>query len=393
MKGNGKRMHGIDSREYGTMDQAESSHVSVPSVSGPLRVEAIGPVTARKRSCTQEVGHNAHETTERRLSVSLVIPVFNEEKDLSELIQRCLAACEEIAASYEVILVDDGSSDTSPQIIATAAERSDGAVVGVLLNRNYGQHAAVMAGLAESRGDIVVTLDADLQNPPEEIPKLVRKMEEGFDVVGTVRTPRQDTLFRRVASGIVNRAARQATGVNMHDYGCMLRAYRREVVDAMLQCHERSTFIPVLANSFARKAAEIEVHHAERPNGDSKYSLWKLINLQFDMLTSMTTFPLRVLSVFGGMISIAGVGFGVLLLIMRVAYGAGWAAEGVFTLFAILFMFVGAQFVGMGLLGEYIGRIYHDVRARPRYFVHNVIGRRGSGQEDTQDPRKSEDVS
>jgi undecaprenyl-phosphate 4-deoxy-4-formamido-L-arabinose transferase len=143
----------------------------------------------------------------------------------------------------------------------------------------------------------------------------------------------------------------------------------------MLQCHERSTFIPILANSFARKTTEIEVSHAARNQGDSKYSLWALINLQFDLLTSMTTFPLRILSVLGSMISAAGVGFGIFLLIMRLVYGSDWAAEGIFTLFAVLFIFVGAQFVGMGLLGEYIGRIYHDVRARPRYFVHKVVGR------------------
>ncbi len=325
--------------------------------------------------------------------LSLVIPVFNEEKNLSELICRCLNTCKDLGRPFEIVLVDDGSSDGSSEIIAEAAEQNTGNIVGVLLNRNYGQHAAVMAGFAESRGDIVVTLDADLQNPPEEIPKLIRKMEEGFDVIGTVRTPRQDTLFRRAASRIVNRAARKATGVLMHDYGCMLRAYRRHVIDAMLQCHERSTFIPVLANSFARKAAEVEVHHAERPNGDSKYSLWKLVNLQFDLLTSMTTFPLRVLSILGGAISIAGVGFGVFLLIMRISRGAGWAAEGVFTLFAILFMFVGAQFIGMGLVGEYIGRIYHDVRARPRYFVHRVIGRDVSGQGHVQERNESEGAS
>jgi undecaprenyl-phosphate 4-deoxy-4-formamido-L-arabinose transferase len=217
-----------------------------------------------------------------------------------------------------------------------------------------------------------------LQNPPEEIPRLVQKIEEGFDVVGTVRTPRQDALFRRVASRIVNQAARKATGVMMHDYGCMLRAYRRHIVEAMLQCHERSTFIPVLANSFARTTAEIEVGHADRPHGNSKYSLWSLVNLQFDLLTSMTTFPLRLLSVLGILVSVTGVGFGLLLLVMRFVHGPAWAAEGVFTLFAILFMFVGAQFVGMGLLGEYIGRIYDDVRARPRYFVDKVVGRDGS---------------
>jgi len=168
----------------------------------------------------------------------------------------------------------------------------------------------------------------------------------------------------------------KTTGVRMHDYGCMLRAYRREIVTAMLQCHERSTFIPILANSFARRTAEIEVSHAERTAGDSKYSLWKLINLQFDLLTGMTTFPLRLLSVLGAIISALGIGFGVFLIIMREIKGPDWAAQGVFTLFAILFIFIGAQFIGMGLLGEYIGRIYTDVRARPRYFVEMVVGRK-----------------
>ena len=310
----------------------------------------------------------------------MVIPVFNEEQNLQELVTRCLKTCGDLEKSFEIILVDDGSSDASPELIAEAAARNAGNIVGVLLNRNYGQHAAVMAGLAECRGEIVVTLDADLQNPPEEIPKLVRKAAEGYDVVGTIRTPRHDSLFRRAASRVVNQAARRATGVMMHDYGCMLRAYRRPVVDAMLQCHERSTFIPALANSFARRPTEVEVCHAERSRGDSKYSLWKLVNLQFDLLTSMTTFPLRLLSVLGGITSMLGVGLGVFLLIMRLAYGAEWAAQGVFTLFAVLFILTGAQFVAMGLLGEYIGRIYHDVRARPRYFIHRVIGRKESGE-------------
>jgi undecaprenyl-phosphate 4-deoxy-4-formamido-L-arabinose transferase len=307
--------------------------------------------------------------------LSLVIPVFNEDNNLSELIRRCLAVCNGLGQPYEIILVDDGSRDGSPQKITQAAEVNNGRVIGVLLNRNYGQHTAVMAGFAEARGDIIVTLDADLQNPPEEIPKLVKKIEQGYDVVGSVRVPRQDTLFRRIASLIVNKAAQKATGVVMHDYGCMLRAYRKAVVVAMLQCRERSTFIPVLANSFASKTTEIEVNHAARPDNNSKYGLWRLINLQFDLLTSMTTFPLRVLSILGTVISAAGIGFGIFLLIMRFIHGAVWAAQGVFTLFAILFIFIGAQFVAMGLLGEYIGRIYYDVRARPRYFVQKVVGR------------------
>jgi undecaprenyl-phosphate 4-deoxy-4-formamido-L-arabinose transferase len=307
--------------------------------------------------------------------ISVVIPVFNEEANLDELTARCVAACDGLEKPYQVILVDDGSYDASRNKIEAGVQKYPGKIIGVFLNRNYGQHAAVMAGFAESKGDIVVTLDADLQNPPEEIPKLVNKIEEGFDVVGSVRIQRQDSFFRRFASFIVNKSVQKHTGVDMHDYGCMLRAYRRHIVDAMLQCHERSTFIPVLANSFARHTTEIEVNHSRRAAGESKYSLWKLFNLNFDLLTSMTTFPLRLLSILGGLISATGMGFGLFLLIMRLIHGSEWAVGGVFTLFAILFIFIGAQFIGMGLLGEYIGRIYNDVRARPRYFVQKVIGR------------------
>jgi len=316
---------------------------------------------------------NAADTS---TELSIVIPVFNEEINLDELIRRCTGACSKTGMSWELLLVDDGSRDSSPAKIEEAAGKLPGQIVGILLNRNYGQHAAVMAGLAHARGSIVITLDADLQNPPEEIPNLVDKIKEGFDVVGSVRVPRQDPLFRKIGSYIVNRAAQKATGVKMHDYGCMLRAYKRHIVDAMLQCHERSTFIPILANSFARKTTEIEVCHAKRAAGDSKYSLWKLINLQFDLLTSMTTFPLRMLSLFGVLASALGTGLGIYIIVMRILYGDAWAAQGVFTLFAVLFFFVGAQFLGLGLLGEYLGRVYNDVRARPRYFVEKVIGRK-----------------
>jgi len=307
--------------------------------------------------------------------LSIVIPVFNEASCTDELISRTLAACRGIGTPFEFILVDDGSRDGSDEMIAAAAEANK-EIIGVFFNRNYGQHAAVFAGLVQSAGDIVITLDADLQNPPEEIPRLVREMEKGFDVVGTVRVNRNDTFFRRLASALVNKAVRQATGVMMHDYGCMLRAYSRPIVDAMLQCRENSTFIPILANSFARSTTEIPVHHEPRLLGTSKYSLFKLISLQFDLLTSMSTFPLRLLSMVGTLIALGGIGFGSFLMLMRLLYGATWAAEGVFTLFAILFVFIGAQFVAMGLLGEYIGRIYTDVRGRPRYFIRRIIGSR-----------------
>lgn len=321
------------------------------------------------------MSENKDEAKRGDFSFSLVIPVFNEEQNLEELIRRCLAACRSTGRVFEIIMVDDGSRDMSPEILRGAAEANPGEAICVILNRNYGQHSAVMAGFAQSRGDIVLTIDADLQNPPEEIPKLVSEMGNGYDVVGTVRVNRRDNAFRRAASFIVNRVTARVTGIQMHDYGCMLRAYDRRVVDAMLQCRERSTFIPVLANSFAKRTTEIAVSHSDRAAGESKYGLWKLLNLNFDLLTSMTTFPLRLLSILGAFISAFGMAIGVYILVMRVIMGPAWAAEGVFTLFALMFFFIGAQFVAMGLLGEYIGRTYTDVRARPRYFIEEIAGR------------------
>lgn len=303
--------------------------------------------------------------------VSVVIPVYNEEGNLLELINRTRKACQSSAHSFEIILVDDGSNDESAAILTEAAACYP-EVLAVFLNRNYGQHAAVFAGFEKSSGDVVITIDGDLQNPPEEIPRLIAELDKGFDVVGTVRKKRHDSLFRRTASGLVNRAVRRATGVMMNDYGCMLRAYKKPVVSAMLECQEHSTFIPILANSFARKSTEIEVSHDERRSGDSKYSIFKLIALQFDLMTSMSTFPLKVLSILGAGMAVAGIVFAFMLLAARIVLGDTWAANGVFTLFAFVFFFIGLQFMAFGILGEYIGRIYQDVRRRPRYFVQEV---------------------
>ena len=314
------------------------------------------------------------QNSQQLRSISVVVPVYNEEENLETFIGRTHAVLKKLTAPSELILVDDGSRDRSPALIREAAREHPGEIVGVFFNRNYGQHTAVRAGLAEARGDLVVTLDADLQNPPEEIPRLVEKAREGYDVVGSIRVGRQDSRFRKLASRLINRITASATGVGMQDYGCMLRAYRRPVVDAILSCSERSTFIPVLANTFAQRACEIEVTHSPRPAGESKYSLFKLINLQFDLLTSMTTFPLRLLSIIGTAVSLLGIGFGLALLLVRILAGPEWAAQGVFTLFAVLFVFIGAQFIAMGLIGEYVGRVYSDVRARPPYFIRGRAG-------------------
>lgn len=195
--------------------------------------------------------------------------VFNEQESLPELIRRTSATCEKLGKDYEILLIDDGSSDRSAQLMMDASQAPNSHIVSILLNRNYGQHSAIMAGFSHVTGDLIITLDADLQNPPEEIPRLVATADEGFDVVGTVRQNRQDSVFRKTASRMINHLIQRTTGKAMGDYGCMLRAYRRHIVDAMLHCRERSTFIPILANIFARRATEILVHHAEREFGDS----------------------------------------------------------------------------------------------------------------------------
>jgi len=308
--------------------------------------------------------------------LSIVIPIYNEEENISALWERLSRVMAEHftdpAKPWEVIFTDDGSRDRS-LVMLTDIAKAEPRVRVVEFNRNYGQHSAIFGAFAEVAGEVVVTLDADLQNPPEEIPKLVAKIEEGYDVVGGWRQGRQDndSFFRTMPSKIVNAVTRKTTGVKLHDYGCMLRAYRREVVNAMLMCKERSSFIPALANSFAKRITEVPVAHAERAAGTSKYGLWKLINLQFDLLTSFSLMPLQMLSVLGVLIA----GFGFTLFLGLVAYRfmhPEGTAQGVFTLFAILFFFVGCQFIAFGLLGEYIGRIYQEVRDRPRYMVRKI---------------------
>jgi len=308
--------------------------------------------------------------------LSIVIPIFNEEENIPVLWERLSRVLNEAFPDpdrgWEVIFTDDGSRDRSLELLQSIAE-AEPRVSVVEFNRNYGQHSAIFGAFSIVAGEVIVTLDADLQNPPEEIPKLVAKIDEGFDVVGGWRQGRMDndSLFRTLPSKIVNAVTRKTTGVRLNDYGCMLRAYRREIVDAMLQCKERSSFIPALANSFAKRITEVPVAHAERAAGESKYGLWKLINLQFDLLTSFSLLPLQMLSVLGVLIALLGFLLFVGLVIYRFVNPAG-TVGGVFTLFAILFFFVGAQFVAFGLLGEYIGRIYQEVRDRPRFVVKRI---------------------
>ncbi|MEW6660524.1 MAG: glycosyltransferase [Thermodesulfobacteriota bacterium] len=309
--------------------------------------------------------------------ISVVIPVYNEDENLEELGERLVRTLGGMNRPYEIIFVDDGSSDRSWDLLSQLHRQHPQVIRALQFHRNFGQHQAIFAGFQAARGQVLVTLDADLQNPPEEIPRLVAKIEEGFDTVGGWRENRQDSLFRKFPSFLINQVMSRVTGVKLRDYGCMLRAYRREVVDSINQCHETSSFIPALANLFSRRVAEIPVGHAERERGQSKYSLIKLLRLNVDFMTGFSNFPIHMVGVMGICIALLGLGFGAFLFLRRLFVGP--EVEGVFTLFAILFVFVGLNTFALALVGEYVGRIYREVRGRPRFVIRQELGGEGQG--------------
>jgi undecaprenyl-phosphate 4-deoxy-4-formamido-L-arabinose transferase len=303
--------------------------------------------------------------------VSVVIPVYNEEAGLANLFARLYPAMDALGLPYEVIFVNDGSRDNSVAILAEQYRKRPDVTRVVLFNGNYGQHMAILAGFEQTRGQIVITLDADLQNPPEEIHKLIAKMREGYDYVGSIRRKRQDSAWRTVASKAMNRVRERITNIHITDQGNMLRAYGRNVIDLVNQCGEVNTFVPALAYKFARKPTEIVVEHEERAAGESKYSLYSLIRLNFDLMTGFSLVPLQMFSLLGMTLSLLSALLVVVLIFRRFLLGA--EAEGVFTLFAIAFFFMGVILFGIGLVGEYVGRIYQQVRARPRYVVATIL--------------------
>jgi len=303
--------------------------------------------------------------------LSVVIPVYNEEEGLPELFTRLYPALDALGINYEVLFTNDGSRDRSAAILREQFQRRPDVTRVILFNGNYGQHMAIMAGFEHCRGSRIVTLDADLQNPPEEIGNLLKQMDKGHDYVGTIRRMRQDSAFRRYASRAMNGLRERITSIKMTDQGCMLRAYSRDIVAAINSTRDSSTYIPALAYSFAHRPTEIEVAHEERFAGESKYSLYKLIQLNFDLMTGFSTAPLQIFSLIGIVISFLSIAFVVFLAIRRLVVGP--EAEGLFTLFGIAFFLIGVTLFGIGLLGEYVGRIYEQVRSRPRYMIEGIL--------------------
>jgi undecaprenyl-phosphate 4-deoxy-4-formamido-L-arabinose transferase len=276
-------------------------------------------------------------------TLSIVIPVYNEESGLATLFARLYPALDALGESYEIVFVNDGSRDRSAAILREQfAARPDVTRV-ILFAANAGQHMAIMAGFEHCRGEIILTLDADLQNPPEEIHKLIAKMREGHDYVGSIRRKRQDSLFRTWASKAMNRLRERITRIKITDQGNMLRAYSRGVVNAINSCKEVATFIPALAYTFARNPAEVVVEHEERAAGESKYSLYSLIRLNFDLMTGFSLVPLQWFSMLGILVSLGSAALFVLLIVRRLMIGP--EAEGLFTLFALMFFLIGLALV------------------------------------------------
>src|SRR4029079_7609554 len=250
-------------------------------------------------------------------TLSVVVPVYNEEEGLPALFARLYPALDALQIPYEIIFVNDGSRDRSAAILKDQYLARPDVTRVVLFNANYGQHTAIIAGFERVRGERVVALDADLQNPPEEIGKLLAKMDAGHDYVGGVRVNREDAWWRRTASRWMNRLRERITRIRMTDQGCMLRAYSRDIVDAVAAAREVSTFIPALAFTFAHHPVEVDVLHEERAAGESKYSMYKLIRLNFDLVTGFSLVPLQLFSVAGMIVAIGSVVLYAIVIVER----------------------------------------------------------------------------
>lgn len=307
--------------------------------------------------------------------ISVVIPCYNEQDVLETLYQRLLPVMDGLNTSYEIIFVNDGSRDNTTQILNEFFQRRPENIRVIHFSSNYGQHLAIMAGLEHVRGQIIVTMDADLQNPPENIPNLIAKIQQGHDVVSGYRENRQDSAWRKKISQLHNYfRAKMIPNIIMKDEGCMLRAYRRHIVDLMVSSQESNTFINALALNYAHSPAEIPVTHEARAAGESKYNIYKLIRYNFDLITNFSLAPLQLFTILGITVSALSGLLVIYLFLRRLITGP--EVGGVFTLFGIAFFLIGLCLLGLGILGEYIGRIYQEVRKRPRFVIREIIENR-----------------
>ncbi len=327
-------------------------------------------VVVKKSSTEKETNSNSKRNSENcEIEISIVIPVFNEQENMDALSSRVLNTMDKYGHSYELIFVDDGSSDETPKMLRNIFKKRSDVVRVISFNGNYGQYVAILAGFEHVRGKVIVTLDADLQNLPEEIPDLLEKMKEGYDLVGGYRKKRHDNWFRTYASKSVNWFRAKTTGIRMRDHGCMLRAYKRYIIDEVVKTRETSTFITALAQKFAGNPIDFPVTHQERKAGDSKYSLYKLIRITFDLMTGFSLAPLQAFTMVGMTISSASLGYFV-VQVCRKLFGSHHDTE---LHFAFVFLLLSVIILGIGLLGEYLGRAYFAVCDHPRFVIREIL--------------------
>ena len=297
--------------------------------------------------------------------ISIVIPVFNEEENLKELNKRLLAVCKVIGGRYEIIYVNDGSSDNILVLIKDLCT-IDEHLHFISFYRNFGQHAAVMAGFRYASGEIIMTMDADLQNPPEEIPKFINKMKEGYDVVAGRRVDREDKLSRKIPSYFMNKFISLFTGVKLNDYGCMMRAYSRDIVSKLVRYGDNNLYITAFTSWLSKNTIEIPIKHEPRFAGKSKYSLLSLLRQVFDIITSYSLVPIQLIGITGIVFFIAGIFLFLYLMYHRIFIAH---LDPLTTFIAILIFLSGLILFSIGVVSEYMVRIYKEVRNVPLYIL------------------------
>ncbi|OQY46975.1 MAG: hypothetical protein B6242_06455 [Anaerolineaceae bacterium 4572_78] len=308
------------------------------------------------------------------LTYSVVIPLFNDAEILPILHQRVSAVMHLLNEPYEIIYVDDGSQDNTFAVLQNVYQQDSTHVKGIRLLRNFGQHPAVTAGFEQIEGKIVITLDSDLQNPPEEIPKLLNKFAEGYDVVVGLRQIRQDSILRTLPSKFVNWIISKSTGVMLHDYGSMMRVYQREVVQLLNQTEESAKFITALTGWLGVKIVEVPVSHEAPADGQSRYKIGRLIRMTIDIVTSYSLLPIQIVTATGFLMAFLGISTGLFLLAWRIIFNIN--VTGLSSFVALLLILFGIQLAGLGIIGEYIGRIYIEVRKRPYYLIRTLLDRK-----------------
>ena len=310
------------------------------------------------------------DDTDKQLDISIVVPVFNEVDLIEELLSRIKKVCGGLRRTYEIVIVDDGSTDGSYEKLKKI-QANDNSLRIVKFTRNFGQQAAVLAGFRISKGDIIVQLDSDLQNPPEEIPKLLSAMSENIDLVTTTHRKRLDSALRVMGSRCLLKIGQMLFGDAVKLNLSSFRALRRSVVKKIEVCKDRSRYMAVLMSWMGLPTAEIEVEHHERKKGNTKYSILNLVILSWDLVTGYSSFPLRTVTYMGMFGALLGFLMMAFLLFQRIVNGI--LIEGFVVLLAVFAFFAGVQLLSIGFLGEYLGRVHHQIQERPDYIVEKVI--------------------